>query len=213
MQPVRKSDQTRELLLRAAFDEIYRNGFQAASLSHILADTGLTKGALYHHFPNKTALGYAVVDELVKDEITQRWLAPLEDQDNPINALLDLLQQAGESLRPEDIMLGCPLNNLAQEMSPVDEGFRQRINHIYNIWRGGIAQALMRGQANGTVRTDIHPGNTAAFIVASMEGCIGMAKNARDPDLLFTCGKSLMGYLKSLRVTAQTSNREQREPR
>ena len=86
-------------------------------------------------------------------------------------------------------------------MSPVDEGFRKRINHIYNVWRGGIAQALMRGQANGTVRTDIHPGETAAFLVAAMEGCMGMAKNARDPELLFNCGKSLIGYLESLRVT------------
>ncbi len=201
METTRKSNQTRDLLLRAAFDEIHRNGFQAASLSKILADTGLTKGALYHHFPNKTALGYAVVDELVTNEITQRWLTPLENQDDPITALRTLLQEAGESMRPADIMLGCPLNNLAQEMSPVDEGFRKRINHIYNVWRGGIAQALMRGQANGTVRTDIHPGETAAFLVAAMEGCMGMAKNARDPELLFNCGKSLVGYLESLRVT------------
>jgi TetR/AcrR family transcriptional repressor of nem operon len=201
METVKKSDQTRELLLRAAFEEIHRNGFQAASLSKILADTSLTKGALYHHFPNKTALGYAVVDELVANEISQRWLAPLENQDDPITALRTLLQEAGKSLRPADIILGCPLNNLAQEMSPVDEGFRKRINHIYNVWRGGIAQALMRGQANGTVRTDVKPGETAAFLVAAMEGCMGMAKNAHDPELLFNCGKSLIGYLESLRVT------------
>ncbi len=200
METARKSDQTRELLLQAAFDEIHRKGFQAASVSKILADTGLTKGALYHHFPNKTALGYAVVDELVTDEIKERWLAPLENQDDPITALRTLLQEAGKSLKPEDIMLGCPLNNLAQEMSPVDEGFRKRINHIYNVWRGGIAQALMRGQANGAVRTDIQPGDAAAFIVAAMEGCMGMAKNACDPELLFNCGKSLIGYLESLRV-------------
>ena len=32
-------------------------------LDDVVAATGLTKGALYHHFPNKQALGYAVVDE------------------------------------------------------------------------------------------------------------------------------------------------------
>lgn len=195
----RKSDETRELLLRAAFDEIHRDGFQAASLSKILADTGLTKGALYHHFPSKTALGYAVVDELVKKEISERWLA---HQYDPISALLACLEEAGAALRPEDIMLGCPLNNLTQEMSPIDEGFRERINQIYNVWCSGIARALMRGQANGTVRADIHPGDIAAFIVAATEGCMGVAKNARDPELLFTCGKSLVNYLESLRATS-----------
>ena len=59
----RNPDVTREKLLQAAFQEIYRSGFQAASLDNIIASAGVTKGALYHHFPSKKALGYAVVDE------------------------------------------------------------------------------------------------------------------------------------------------------
>ena len=39
------TDTTRQKLLQAAFAEIYRNGFQAASLTQILSETGLTKGA------------------------------------------------------------------------------------------------------------------------------------------------------------------------
>ena len=69
--------ETRHNLLEAAFDEIHRTGFQAASLHRILRRTGLTKGALYHHFPNKLALGYAVVDELLGPYLEQNWLAPL----------------------------------------------------------------------------------------------------------------------------------------
>ena len=39
------------------------HGFQAASLSRILAQTGVTKGALYYHFSGKQMLGYAVLDD------------------------------------------------------------------------------------------------------------------------------------------------------
>jgi AcrR family transcriptional regulator len=60
---------TRDKLLKAAFEEIYRRGFQAASLDTILAKAGVTKGALYHHFPDKGALGYAVV----RGFLLQRW--------------------------------------------------------------------------------------------------------------------------------------------
>ena len=36
--------QTRDKILSAAYGEIHRSGFQAASIANILADTKLTKG-------------------------------------------------------------------------------------------------------------------------------------------------------------------------
>ena len=58
---------TRQVILEAAYEEIHVRGFQAASLSKILSSTNVTKGALYHYFPTKLALGYAVVDPLSGD--------------------------------------------------------------------------------------------------------------------------------------------------
>jgi TetR/AcrR family transcriptional regulator, transcriptional repressor for nem operon len=52
-------------LLKAAFKEMHRSGFRSADLDAILAKAGVTKGALYYHFDDKEALGYAVVDEVV----------------------------------------------------------------------------------------------------------------------------------------------------
>jgi AcrR family transcriptional regulator len=200
MESAEKPDTSaRDQILQAAYAEIYRHGFQAASLNNILANTSLTKGALYHHFPNKTALGYAVVEEIIQTRLLDYWLRPVEDADDPLGALIQLLTQAGDTMTMEDVTLGCPLNNLSQEMSPIDEGFRQRINHVFTLWRAGFTKALARGQANAKIRVDIHPAETATFIIATMEGCVGMAKNAQDPELLFTCAKKLMDYLESLR--------------
>ena len=58
----RQPDLTRQRILEASFAEIHRQGFQAASVANILTTTGLTKGALYHHFPSKKDLGLAVID-------------------------------------------------------------------------------------------------------------------------------------------------------
>ncbi|MCD4689472.1 MAG: TetR/AcrR family transcriptional regulator, partial [Desulfuromonadaceae bacterium] len=74
----RNSDHTRQTILDAAAQEIHLHGFQAASLSRILATTGLTKGALYHHFPNKQALGYAVLEEDILVRGRAIWISPLE---------------------------------------------------------------------------------------------------------------------------------------
>jgi AcrR family transcriptional regulator len=68
---------TRGQILFAAYKEIHVNGFQSASLSNILKRTGVTKGALYHHFRDKSELGYAVVDEVIDTRIQQSFIHPL----------------------------------------------------------------------------------------------------------------------------------------
>jgi TetR/AcrR family transcriptional regulator, transcriptional repressor for nem operon len=195
----RNPDQTRQTILEAALREIHRDGFQAASLSNILASTGLTKGALYHHFPNKLALGYALVDELLKEMVNENWLRPLETCEDPIQCLQDILKTLSNHLKPEDIFYGCPINNLALEMSPTDPGFRQRINDIYNLWRKGIADAFIRGQANGKVNKKISPLSTATFIIASLAGMRSIAKNFQSEEVLLSCGESIVTYLETLR--------------
>ncbi len=191
---------TREQLLNAAFEEMYRYGFQAASLERILSRTGVTKGALYHHFRDKAALGYAVVDEVVKGLLLQRWLGLLERQmGDPLTALQQVLQQRAASLTAEEIELGCPLNNLAQEMSPLDERFRRLLDATFEAWRKGFAQALKRGQANGTVRRDVDARKVAAFLVAAAEGSYGLAKNASSRSMLRSNLETLATYLDSLR--------------
>src|ERR1700678_2367295 len=106
----RNPERTRGLLLQAAFQEIYRSGFRSADLDAILTAAGVTKGALYYHFDNKEALGYAVVDEVIARNLHQKWVQPLRDAKNPIDALVRIIRS--ESLKREDLRRGCPLLNL-----------------------------------------------------------------------------------------------------
>ena len=129
---LRAPDATREKLLRAAFEEVYRVGFQAASLDTILARAGVTKGALYHHFPSKAELGYAVVDEVITGFLVQRWTGRLDqDPADPVAALQEVLQVRASGLQQLEAEFGCPLNNVAQEMAPLDPGFQRRIAAAY----------------------------------------------------------------------------------
>src|SRR5271155_3439548 len=113
---LRDSERTRERVLQAASREIYRSGFQSASLDTILAVAGVTKGALYYHFDSKEALGYAVVDEIIAKIVHDRWLRPMLGSGQPIDILIDIVRRI--PVRPKDIRAGCPLLNLALEMSP-----------------------------------------------------------------------------------------------
>jgi TetR/AcrR family transcriptional regulator, transcriptional repressor for nem operon len=100
--------------------EMHRSGFRSADLEAILAKAGVTKGALYYHFDDKEALGYAVVDEVMTSITREKWVRPLQNAKNPIDTLVSIVQSI--SLKPEDLQRGCPLNNLSHEMSPLDAG-------------------------------------------------------------------------------------------
>lgn len=201
----RNPDRTRQILLQAAFEEIWEHGFQGASLDRILARTGVTKGALYHHFKNKTALGYAVVDEVIRPMIRERWIDPLSNADDPIEALMSVLKNSQLDLCEQAVLCGCPLNNLAQEMSPLDEGFRQRIHATFKGWQNGLSDALRRGQTRGTVREGIDVDKTATFILASLEGTVGLAKNSQDPAAFEALRYAFGRFLDTLRPAPATA--------
>lgn len=195
----REPDVTRGKLLTAAFEEIYRHGFQAASLDRILTGAGVTKGALYHHFPDKAALGYAVVEEIVKGPVLDVYLRTLENSADPLSALQDVLHRRADDFAAGGVELGCPLNNLAQEMSPLDETFRLRVAEALEAWTAGYARALERAKALGVVRPDVNPAQVAAFIVAAVEGSFGMAKNAKSVATLRSNLDTLVSFLDTLR--------------
>ncbi len=197
---LRNPGRTRELLLRAAAREIYRSGFQSASLDTILASAGVTKGALYHHFKNKEALGYAVVEEIISPDTHVTWMRPLQSGrsvKDPIDALIAIVQ--GISVQPNAVCGGCQLNNLAQEMSPLDAGFRKRLETIFDAWREAVASVLREGQIRGSVRRDVDPTDAAGLLIAMVEGYGSLGKNAQDPKVIKAGIKNIVGWLRSLR--------------
>src|SRR5499425_2631111 len=200
----RNPERTRERLLQAGYREVYRSGFQSASIDTILAATNVTKGALYHHFQSKEALGHAIIDEVVATLPRDRWLLPLErsKDKNPIDALIGIVRAI--PTRPRDIKGGCPLMNLAQEMSPIDEQFRKRLETIFQAWQEGIATALRRGQSQGTVRRDLVPEEAATFLIAMYEGYVMLAKNAQDPKVWNVGMRNIVQWLRTLRAPGQS---------
>lgn len=199
----RQPDLTREKILDAAFQEIHRHGFQAASLNNIIAKTGLTKGALYHHFPDKNRLGYAVIEEVIRELLETLIFEPLRATDDPISTLCEVLERKAERTTADTVMLGCPLNNLMQEMSPLDAEFKRRLTDILKTWQDVVTDALKRGQQRGRVRRDIDCRAAALFIVSAYEGCIGIAKNLQSAKEFRLCVRQLLTYITGLGAKAR----------
>ena len=59
-----KMAENREKLIAAARKAFAEQGYAAASMDHLTAEAGLTRGALYHNFGDKRGLLAAVVDQI-----------------------------------------------------------------------------------------------------------------------------------------------------
>lgn len=194
----KQPDLTRARILQSAFDEIHLHGFQAASLNNILADTELTKGALYHHFPTKHALGLAVIDEVISQRFEKLFCAPLRESPHPVETLLHIIDTAEKVLPADFIQLGCPLNNLIQEMSALDVDFQQHLAAVLDTWRSAIEEALRNSQAQGELLAEVDCTAASLFIVSAWWGCRSVAKNQRSLTIFRACTQQLQNYITNL---------------
>lgn len=191
----RNPEETRQHILEVGFKEIYCRGFQGISVDHIVSKTKLTKGAFYHHFPTKLDLGYAVVDEMLKEMIMERWIRPLSAYSNPVQGILARFKKNIVDWPKENLSLGCPLNNLCQEMSSVDKTFNKKLKAIMELWINETDKQLKIAQNNGYLKKTVKTKQLARFIVTIQEGAYGMAKCLQDHkalDASYQCLKNLL---------------------
>jgi len=192
--------QTRERILERMFHDIRKHGFQGLRADKVLSELAITKGALYHYFPNKHAIGIAVIEELIRPNYVDFYQNLAQNtQIEPINALQKHLHHLAQAATDEDVSLGCPLNNLMQEMSPLDEDFRIRMKSIANTMVQHMSTALQRGQQAGSVRTDVHPEAVAQFLWAGIEGAYSLAKVRKNAQTFRTNAQMLSEYLETLK--------------
>lgn len=178
--------------------EVYTRGFQGVSVDDIVKKTSMTKGAFYHHFPTKLDLGYALVDEVIKPLTVSRWIGPLAEYQNPLEGILKQMKLLIGKADPEELKLGCPLNNLVQEMAPVDPGFKLRLQSALNFWIDEMEVHLKRAKKDGYLKSDINTRHVAHFVVMTHEGFYGMLKGLDDPKAFDAMFDSMKRYFETI---------------
>ncbi len=197
---VRKNNptQTRKEILEMAATLIHQHGYKGMRVDEVVEKTGLTKGAIYYHFPNKQALGYAVVDDILGCQFKEFWSESLAQPGNVIDVLAQSFQNMCEGLEQCDLEVGCPLTNIGSEMSFEDEGFRLRIIQIFDDWTDGIEELISKGIESGEVRPDVDAKKTAQFLVASFQGIQCCAKQTKDQSRFDDGIHYLVGIVRNL---------------
>lgn len=194
-----KGTRTKDRVIEAAFRLIHRQGFNNTSLEDILRASGVGKGNFYHHFKGKDELGYAILDRLALWATEELGREVFDRGMDPVEQVFHLLDRIASAQRETACVGGCPLGNLALEMSDIHDGFRQRIGEILTIWRGHIAKAITRAQGQGQLARNVQSERLAEFIIAGIEGAILSARVHKDPSILDRCFDELKKHVRLYR--------------
>jgi len=173
-------------------------------IDEVLRRADLQKGAFYHHFGSKTELGYIVLEELISSIVELLWLQPLADIVDPINDIPSMIDKVNERVPDTMRFHGCPLNNLALEMSSQDEGFRQRAAVIFGNWIDALTATLGRARDNGYLDANTDCRMVSRFIIATLEGSIGIYKIEQSAEQWEAYRSQIAMYLSTLRPQTGT---------
>ena len=125
----------------------------------MLRESELGKGNFYYYFKSKEDLGYAIIDRIVQGFVRPDARAAFADPDgDALDQIHGVPRPVLEASAERNCVGGCPMGNLASELSDVHEGFRQRLAEIFAQWRVKLAEALARGQARGRLPRRLRPG-------------------------------------------------------
>jgi TetR/AcrR family transcriptional repressor of nem operon len=198
---------TREHILDAAGRLIHLRGFHNTSVDDILRESGVGKGNLYYYFKSKDELGYAALDrtlERIREDVLERVFATDLD---PWTQLEMFLEFPMERVRRDGCTGGCPLGNLAMELSDVHEGFRTRLSQAFGQLQSKLAATLERARLQDTLRPGTDIPRLAHFILAGLEGAFMMGKLHRNADLMANVMDELKAHVTLHRVAQHTEDR------
>lgn len=193
----KQPQQTRQALLEAAGAEFSIHGYSGTGLGAIVTRAELTKGALFHHFPDKRAMAVAWIGDHLAPTLAERWIAPLEPIGS-LDALRAFCRARCMELTPGDAISA--LVSLTAETAAADAALGTALEQVFALWREAVAGLLERGKTEGWIHRSIQPAAEAAFVVSVFAGFSVTTRAHPDESARRTCATALEAYLETLRA-------------
>ena len=188
----KQPEQTRQAILDAAGECFGSTGYAATGIGAIVEASGLTKGALFHHFSDKRELAAAWIEDVLKPQVLEQWVDPLSD----ISSLQELTSFWGRTCGQLADGDSCTATvAMAAELAGRDESLTAAVESIFRVWREGLEALLKRGQEEEWIHKSIQPGTEAGILISMVAGFSVMQRCHGERGL----AASLSAYLETLR--------------
>jgi AcrR family transcriptional regulator len=178
---VERGRATRAHVIDVATRLFAEHGYDGTSIEAVQAAAGVSRGSLYHHFPGKEALFWAVLEE-VGDRAGQQGEEAMRDAPDPVAALraggLVWIRMAGDPVVRQIMLIDAPAVLGWQRWRELDEP-------VLEVIRGALAYAAEAGSIEHR-----HVDTFAHIALAAANEVAMMIARADDPAAALAAGES-----------------------
>ena len=159
---------TEQRILRTAFQLFHEQGFHATGVATILREAGVNPGSMYHFFESKDELLLRVL-KFALDFLDEAVMAPVEASTaDPLERVFALFAQYRAGMRQRACRMGCPIGNLALEVSDGNPAARALIHQNFENWANRVEGWLK--DAGDRLPRDVDRRRLARFVLTVLEG-------------------------------------------
>jgi AcrR family transcriptional regulator len=184
---VERGQVTRQAIIEAATTLFSDLGYEGTSIETVLAKTGLSRGALYHHFSSKEALFEAVL-EAVEADLAQAAIAAAHGAPDPATALRAGCEVFLDLARTKKV------RQVALIDAPAVLGWQKwreiEARHGFGLLKSALQAAAERGEVRRE-QVDVF----AHMLLASLIEVALMIARADEPDAAVRTGHAALAEL------------------
>jgi TetR/AcrR family transcriptional regulator, transcriptional repressor for nem operon len=167
--------EARARLIAAARSLVRRKGYAGTSVDDLCVEAGVTKGAFFHHFPSKEALGVALVEDWTETTGAMFAAHPYNSLSDPLDRVFAYIDLRREILGQPIADFSCVAGTTVQEAFETSPALRaaaaQSITSGLEHVRGHLAAALAVHPVAGVTAESL-----ARLFQVAVQGGIILAK-------------------------------------
>lgn len=177
---------TKSLLIENATTLFRQKGYKTVGLNEILKACNVTKGALYHHFPNGKDELLITCLHALKEDITTDIEAIFSKHPLAEDALISMIDTLILGFEKDGTKTGYTFSSIVSEMATMSEPVRKACSELYeNIERLYCTKLLANGFSEETAAS------ISLLLTASIEGAMMLCLTKRSTDPLKTIANQL----------------------
>lgn len=170
-----KAEKTKQFIVEMTAPVFNEKGYTGTSLNDMTNATGLTKGSIYGNFANKDEVALACFDYNLK-KVNSIIRQELEKKTTSRDKLMVYVHIYENFLKHPFPAGGCPILNTAVEADDTHPLLKQKAIDAILSWKGTITGLIEKGKEEGEFSEEVNAEQTALTMIATIEGCIMIAK-------------------------------------
>ena len=183
-----------EVVLDAATQRFWKNGYEATSVRDVAEEMGLTGASLYNAFGDKRALYRLVLDRYAKGSIAECEKA-LGGNTPPKLAIKKFFDATVTDLLNDAQHKGCLVVNTSLELAPHDEEFREVVKGVFTRIEKYLRDCIEAGQADGSISKRQPAADLARSFLGAVLGLRVLARTRPERELLMGLVRPLLSLL------------------